>query len=102
MADELIKLDTTIIGIEKLIIKASTAAEARALYNAKDVIISQQRYFADVQPVKCGHWIENIGYSGWGDTIYFCSECGSEWTHETGISINWNFCPNCGAKMSTE
>lgn len=54
---------------------------------------------ADVQPVKRGKWIENAGYGGWGDTIYQCSECGSERTCETGISIDWNFCPNCGADM---
>ena len=54
---------------------------------------------ADVRSVKRGKWIENAGYGGWGDTIYQCSECGIEWTCEAGISIDWNFCPNCGAKM---
>lgn len=42
--DEYIRLDTTIIGIDNLIAKASTAEEANALFKAKDVIYSQQRY----------------------------------------------------------
>lgn len=55
MADELIRLDTTIISIDSLINKASTAEEAKALFTVKDVIYSQQRYFTDVQPVD--RWI---------------------------------------------
>lgn len=57
MADELIRLDTTIIGINSLINKASTAEEAKVLFTVKDAIYSQQRYFTDVQPVKHGRWI---------------------------------------------
>lgn len=41
--DEYIRLDTTIIGIDNLIAKASTAEEANALFKAKDVIYSQQQ-----------------------------------------------------------
>lgn len=53
--DELIRLDTTIIGIDSLINKASTAEEAKVLFTVKDVIYSQQRYFTDVQSVN--RWI---------------------------------------------
>ncbi len=42
-SDEYIRLDTTIIGIDDLIAKASTAEEANALFKAKDVIYSQQQ-----------------------------------------------------------
>ena len=42
--NEYIRLDTTIIGIDNLIAKASTAEEANALFKAKDVIYSQQKY----------------------------------------------------------
>ena len=41
--DEYIRLDTTIIGIDNLIAKASTAEETNALFKAKDVIYSQQQ-----------------------------------------------------------
>lgn len=44
-SDEYIRLDTTIIGIDNLISKASSAEEANALFKAKDVIYSQQWYF---------------------------------------------------------
>lgn len=55
MADEFIKLDTTIIGIDSLVNKASTVEEANVLFTVKSVIYSQQRYFTDVQPVN--RWI---------------------------------------------
>lgn len=53
--DEYIRLDTTIIGIDSLINKATTTEEAKVLFTAKDVIYSQQRYVMDVQPVN--QWI---------------------------------------------
>lgn len=96
MSDEYIRLDTTIIGIEGLINKASTVAEASALYTAKSVIYSQQRYGIDVQPLKQGHWIEINEYGGWGDTYYRCSICGNEWGLDAG---KWNGCPICLARM---
>lgn len=103
MTDEFIRLDTTIIGIDRLINKASTAEEAKVLFTAKDVIYSQQRYAADVQPVKRGRWediyeyCEKNGYvpSGMG-IFYWCSEC-CESEKKTS-----DFCPNCGARMDGE
>lgn len=104
MADELIRLDTTIIGIDSLINKASTAEEAKVLFTVKDVIYSQQRYFTDVQPVKHGYWEEVTDYGGWGDTHYRCSVCGEEWYLEDGKpkDNNMNFYPRCGARMDGE
>ena len=95
MADVFIRLDTTMIGIERLITKASTAEEAKALFTAKDVIYNQQKYAADVQPVKRGRWLNN--HAIWIEQHeiegYFvqaeCSECG-RWAH------------NCGADMRGE
>lgn len=34
-----------------------------------------------------------------GDVTYRCSNCGDELATLRGIEIDWNFCPNCGAKM---
>ena len=101
MADELIRLDTTIVGINVLITKAETAEEANGLFKAKDVIYSQQRYFTDAKPVKRGKLEERIGYGGWGDTYYHCSVCGSDWVFEEGTpkANEWNFCPHCGADV---
>ena len=53
--------------------------------------------FADVQPVKRGKWIEvSPKHSK-------CSCCETTCLiAQYPISANANFCPNCGAKMSTE
>ena len=100
MADELIRLDTTIIGIDSLINKASTAEEAKVLFTVKDVIYSQQRYVTDVQPVKHGRWIDIYEWAKMHDSIpsgmclyYWCSECQEEQEKKS------NFCPHCGARM---
>jgi hypothetical protein len=86
MADELIRLDTTIIGIDSLINKALTAEEAKVLFTVKDVIYSQQRYFTDVQPVVYAHKTINVGRRS------YCSNCGK-------LAIMEDFCSKCGAKV---
>lgn len=98
MADELIRLDTTIIGIDSLINKASTAEEAKVLFTVKDVIYSQQRYFADVQPVKKSKWCPPLMGQGKCDT--YCERChGKIMRNSTGIFEETPFCPHCGARM---
>lgn len=89
MADEYIRLDTTIIAIENLINEAATGTMARTLFKAKDTIYNQQRYVIDVQPVKRGKW-EGVDY----DTFFKCSECGhmTDWQR-------YKYCPYCGAIM---
>ena len=92
--DEYIRLDTTIIGIDNLISKASTAEEANALFKAKDVIYSQQRCLTDVQPVKHGRWIdfpECLEY-------FVCSECHHVWNTIDNCAETFRYCPNCGSK----
>lgn len=88
--DEYIRLDTTIIGIDNLISKASTAEEANALFKAKDVIYSQQRCLTDVQPVKHGRWIRKHNSF---PQRYFCTECGG------GDVGRFAFCHHCGVEM---
>lgn len=34
-----------------------------------------------------------------GDLTYKCSNCGDELDTLPGIEIDWDYCPNCGAKM---
>ena len=53
----------------------------------------KERREADVQPIRRGHWIEKVSYSGWGVSIYTCSEC------ENAETIPSKFCPNCGADL---
>ena len=57
---------------------------------------------ADVAPVKHGHWKKGKGYerpteNGFvHDDRYFCDCCGWGCCCET--KLDFNFCPNCGAK----
>ena len=49
---------------------------------------------ADVAPVVHGQWIEDHDYLK-------CAECGVmvKWDFTFFDIGNWNYCPNCGAKM---
>lgn len=49
---------------------------------------------ADVDPVVHGQWIEDHDYLK-------CPECGVmvKWDFTFFDIGNWNYCPNCGAKM---
>lgn len=105
MVDELIRLDKAIVGIDVLITKAETAAEANGLFKAKDVIYSQQRYFADVQPIRHGRWTDNVYKYVKSLDAYFiqakCSVCGR---YSDRIDIYSRFmsnecCSRCGARM---
>lgn len=55
---------------------------------------------ADVAEVKHGEWIRSLNKSD--DECYLshkCSVCGEMvWRYMT-YSPEWNYCPNCGAKM---
>ena len=46
-----------------------------------------------------GRWIEED--TGYGDTVFVCSNCGETWTLFCGdpYENNMNFCPQCGAYM---
>ena len=48
---------------------------------------------------KSGKWIEKDGFDG--DVYYDCSVCGESWATIEGSPWDneWNYCPNCGAKM---
>lgn len=53
---------------------------------------------ADVTPAQHGEWISDDG-----DVLFHCSECETQistsWKYE---DLNWNYCPECGAKMDGE
>ena len=94
MADEYIRLDATIIGIDGLINEAPTGSQARALLCAKDLIYDQQRYYSEMQPVKRGRWeLTN------NPSFKKCSECGAWWGRDIIDNIFTNYCPKCGAYM---
>ena len=100
MADELIRLDTTIITIDNLINEVATGTMARTLFKAKDAIYNQQRYVIDVQPVKRGRWTAyNFDCRGYAD-CFKCSCC-ENYVHVYcwQKQCDYDFCPNCGADM---
>jgi hypothetical protein len=100
MADELIRLDTTIIAIDHLINEAATGTVARTLFSAKDTLYNQQRYIIDVRPVKHGKW-ENEYLD---DDIWWaeCSNCKQETHSRYGRPSTYRYCPNCGTRMDGE
>ena len=63
--------------------------------NVRDVIRGVPA--ADVAPVVHGKWIEDHDYLK-------CPECGVmvKWDFTFFDIGNWNYCPNCGAKMDKE
>lgn len=99
MADEFIKLDTTIIGIDSLINKASTAEEAKVLFTVKDVIYNQQR-FADVQPVKCCRMIPLEPDCRGCTDVFICTNC-HQHIHLGFIRKEYSgsYCLECGAEV---
>ena len=52
---------------------------------------------ADVAPVRHGYWIEQENWAP-DDYYYTCSACGEDYNTIDGTP-DYNFCPNCGAKM---
>lgn len=100
MADEYIRLDTTIMGIDGLINEAPTGSQARALLCAKDMIYVQQRYVSEMKPVKHGRWIaENRDNRGYAD-CFTCTHCKTYvYTYTLMKDCDYDFCPNCGARM---
>ena len=96
MADEYIRLDTTIMGVDGLINEAPTGSQARALLCAKDMIYDQQRYVSEMEPVKRGKWEKKKGY-------LVCSNCGMTfdtigYTYEEQEEV-FRYCSCCGYRM---
>ena len=50
----------------------------------------------DAEPVRHGKWIEHLNYKEERDGYYWCPLCQKMATRE------YNYCPNCGAKMDLE
>lgn len=55
---------------------------------------------ADVAPVVHGRWECELDNKGWNK--HTCSLCGYMKRTDIHVSLGWNFCPNCGAKMDAE
>ena len=55
----------------------------------------------DAVEVVHGEW--EVCEDDWNEEVtYKCSNCGDELVTLYGFEIDWNYCPNCGAKMDGE
>lgn len=87
----------------KLIIDIPEMAyEAFKEWHKNKVATVEQSLIANGQPYEerpQGEWIMQEGYDG--DEYYECSICKDAFTlmYGTPKDNNYNFCPNCGAKM---
>lgn len=54
---------------------------------------------ADVVEVRHGEWVEGAEHFTNGFYEAECSVCGNYIRWNEGNSGEWNYCPNCGAKM---
>lgn len=66
-----------------------------AIVGAKQVV--DKIPTADVVPVTHAHWKWELADNGWADTI--CSNCGHVWNMDVHVSLDYDYCPYCGAKM---
>ena len=99
----LIDADALISKIEKRYIDACIQVKTRrsgkgvqcgialGMNRARNEISEQPTI--DAVPVRHGRWrVVNVPKK-WGGATLRCSEC------NTGTGKDWNYCPNCGAKM---
>ena len=52
---------------------------------------------ADVAPVRHGRWVLELEPNG-KPYCFHCSVCDDDF-HYIGITVAYDYCPNCGAKM---
>ncbi len=73
---------------------------SRELIAQRILHIIDEQPAADVAEVKSGAW-ENMSEIGSAYVnTYRCSACGTTfWIDESPEDANYNYCPNCGAKM---
>ena len=69
-------------------------AENRKLKKELEQMNNPTTFVADVAQVRHGRWIEQEKYTF--GTMYDCSICGDRILDN---GHEWNYCPNCGAKM---
>ena len=57
-----------------------------------------ERFAADVQEVKHGHW-KSINRNKYNDDEATCSVCGVTFSSGYSDPSWWDYCPHCGSRM---
>lgn len=68
---------------------------ASSLSRAINVVEKTQE--ADVAPVVRAKWKIDLDDQGW--LSHKCTNCGYTKRTDVHVSLDWKYCPNCGAKM---
>lgn len=88
---------------------ADGARQINLVYKRQELLKAVASVFdivpaADVEPVRHGQWVRID--DDWNSlTTFQCTVCGEEFCFEIDEDIellNYNYCPNCGAKMELE
>lgn len=77
----------------------SREAVIQAVYDGAYLSLEKRHALADridrIPTLKRkGKWVKKIGENGVTTSLY-CNQCG----YENGHWYEWNYCPNCGARM---
>lgn len=67
------------------------------------VILKAYKALVDLttsRSIKIGHWKWDFADNGWADHI--CSECGYRINTDVHVTLDYHYCPHCGAKMEAE
>ena len=105
MRDLVKSIDWYSVRRGKLITGANSSENA--LYKANDIYSAiYDAPTADVAPVRHGRWLKSREPLGWNEVdCVACSACDESWIlseDDDYVDIEWNYCPNCGAKMDLE
>lgn len=92
MAKEYIERDTALEIIETSIPRWGMMAVLIDINEARDAL--NEAPAADVVEVKHGEWISDDA-----DILFHCSECDTQVSTSWDYESDWDYCPNCGAKM---
>lgn len=88
---------------------ADDSRQINLVYKRKELLKAVASVFdivpaADVEPARRGRWGRTD--DDWNSlTTFQCTVCGEEFCFETDEDLqllNYNYCPNCGAKMDLE
>ena len=93
MADEYIKRSDV---LDNIAIGRTVYPDCKKAFDGMEVEVNRFPT-EDVQPVVHGKWLWEYADNGWANHI--CSVCGYTKNTDIHVVMDYNFCPNCGARM---